>query len=215
MTTQLHQFSNVVFKGAPLNQAKGAVIFVHGRGDAGDGMQEMARMVVQNPSFALAFPKATNATWYPASFLQHWSVNQPWLDSALDILSKLVAHFNQYSIPNEHIYFVGFSQGACLSLEFVSRNATHYGGVMALSGGLIGPHIDKNNYSGNFKGTKVLLGCSDVDFHIPVERVHDSEKMLTELGAKVDKRIYPGMGHLINGDELEAVIHMINGLPPQ
>jgi phospholipase/carboxylesterase len=211
MTSTLHQFSNVIFKGAPVSQAKGAVIFVHGRGDAGDGMQELASHLVQHTDFALAFPKATNATWYPASFLQPWTVNQPWLDSALDLLSSLVTHLNEQGIPNERIYLLGFSQGACLSLDFAARHATKFGGIMALSGGLIGPYIEKTNYSGNFEGTPILLGCSDIDFHIPVERVHESARMLVELGAQVDMRIYPGMGHFINDDEIDAVIKLING----
>lgn len=210
MYQELHQFSNVIFKGADPAQAKGAVIFVHGRGDASDGMQELARRVVKNDTFALAFPKATNATWYPSSFLQHWDVNQPWLDSALENLHKIVTHFNEKGIPNEKIYLLGFSQGACLSLEYASRNAQKYGGIMVLSGGLIGPYIEKSHYSGNFEGTEILLGCSDIDFHIPVERIHDSATMIEELGAKVDKRIYPGMGHLINEDELDAITVLIN-----
>lgn len=211
MTQNLHLFSNVIFAGAPLAQATGAVIFVHGRGDGGDGMLELARQVVKNPSLALVFPKATNATWYPASFLQPWQVNQPWLDSALDILRQTVTHLTAHGIPAETIFLLGFSQGACLSLDFAARNATRYGGIMALSGGLIGPFIDKSTYTGNFAGTPILLGCSDVDFHIPVQRVHDSESMVTELGAAVDKRIYAGMGHYINDDELAAVAAIIQG----
>ncbi len=211
MNNTLHKFENVVFDGTDANKADAAIIFVHGRGDASDGMHKLANYVVKKENVALAFPKATNATWYPASFLQPWDVNQPWLDSALDNLANIVKHFNESGVADENIYFLGFSQGACLALDYTARNAKKYGGIMALSGGLIGPHIDASKYSGNYEGTKVLLGCSDVDFHIPVERVHDSEKMLLELGANVDKRIYPGMGHLINDDEIEAVIEILNG----
>lgn len=205
-----HQFNNVIFKGVPATEAEAAVIFVHGRGDASDGMQDLARQLVKGDAVALAFPKATHATWYPASFLQPWNVNQPWLDSALANLDKVVRHFTDAGIPSNRIFLVGFSQGACLALEYASRHAKPYGGLIAFSGGLIGPHIEKSHYSGNFEGTPVLLGCSDIDFHIPVERVHDSEAMLLELGAKVDKRIYPGMGHLINDDEVAAAIEIIN-----
>ena len=210
MSQKLHQFDNVIFKGAKPSEATGAVIFVHGRGDTSNGMQELAKEIVQNDSYALAFPKATNATWYPASFLQPWEVNQPWLDSALENLQKVVTHLNKNGISNENIFILGFSQGACLALDFTARNAQKFGGVMALSGGLIGPHIEKKNYSGNFNGTEILMGCSDIDHHIPVERVHESETMLKELGAKVDKRIYPGMGHYINEDELAACKAIIN-----
>jgi len=211
MNEPLHQFSNVVFKGVDPSEAEKAVIFVHGRGDASDGMQQLAAEVVQEPNVAFAFPRATHHTWYPTSFLQPWQLNQPWLDSALENLHKIVMHFVDAGLKHEQIYLLGFSQGACLSLEYAARNARKYGGIMALSGGLIGPYIEKSHYSGDFSGTSILMGCSDVDFHIPVERVHESAAMLTELGAVVDKRIYPGMGHLINEDELTAVAALING----
>jgi phospholipase/carboxylesterase len=210
MTNELHQFSNVTFKGTPATETDCAVIFVHGRGDDSNGMQVLASEVVQFDA-ALAFPMATNATWYPTSFLQPLEANQPWLDSALQNLGKVVQHFLESGIPSERIFFLGFSQGACLSLEYAARNARKYGGVMALSGGLIGPTVDASRYTGNFEGTPILMGCSDVDFHIPVERVHQSADALSKMGANVDKRIYPGMGHTINEDELEAVKELING----
>ncbi|MCC5927383.1 MAG: dienelactone hydrolase family protein [Bacteroidetes bacterium] len=210
MNQPLHLFENVVFKGPEPSKASKAIICIHGRGDASDGMQELARQLIKDDSVAMAFPKATNATWYPASFLQPWDVNQPWLDSALNLVHDVVTHFNDNGIPTSKIYLLGFSQGACLSLEYASRHAQKYGGLIVLSGGLIGPHIERSNYNGNFQGTEILMGCSDVDFHIPVERIHDSETMVTELGATVDKRIYPGMGHFVNEDELAAAAALIN-----
>ena len=123
MENSLHKFSNAIFDGANPSEAKKAAIFVHGRGDASNGLQQLARQVVRSNDFALAFPKATNATWYPASFLQPWEVNQPWLDSALDNLNKIVKIFNDNGIADENIYFLGFSQGACLALDYTARNA--------------------------------------------------------------------------------------------
>lgn len=211
MTTQAHQYNNIIFDGASPDKAERAIIFVHGRGDSGNGMQQMAHQIVNDDKTALVFPKATNATWYPYSFMENWEINQPWLDSALETLGSIVTELNQNNIPNDKIFFLGFSQGACLSLEYVSRNAQKYAGVMVLSGGLIGPRIEKSHYNGDFAGTEIFIGCSDVDFHIPVQRVHDSADVAEELGAKVDKRIYPGMGHLINDDEFERVIEIIRG----
>jgi predicted esterase len=185
------------------------MILVHGRGDASDKMLLLANEIVDDPDMALIFPKATNNTWYPKSFMAPIGENQPWLDSALENMSKVLAHIKSNGILEEKIFLFGFSQGACLALDYACRNATKYAGIMVLSGGLIGPKIEESNYSGDFAGTDIFIGCSDSDFHIPLQRLHDSAAMAAQMGANVDKRIYPGIGHTINEDELQKVRSMI------
>lgn len=205
----LHLFENTVYAGADLKKSTRAMIFVHGRGDASDKMILLSKEIVNDPGMALVFPKATNNTWYPKSFMAPTAENQPWLDSALENMNKVVTYIKSCGILEENIFFFGFSQGGCLALEYACRNATKYAGIMVLSGGLIGPVIDTNNYNGYFAGTEIFIGCSDVDFHIPLQRLKESEAVVTEMGAKVDIRIYPGMGHTINEDELQKVKSMI------
>ncbi|WP_226390068.1 alpha/beta hydrolase [Penaeicola halotolerans] len=205
----LHQIKNTVYAGCPLDKAKSALIMVHGRGDSSDKMQNLAEIISEDPDRALIFPKATFSTWYPKGFLEEWSINQPWLDSALTLLDTIVSEITAAGVKKENIYFLGFSQGACLSLEYVTRNATKYAGVMILSGGLIGPRVEPKNYTGDFSGTPIFMGCSDIDHHIPVHRLEDSEKQLTKMGAKVNLKIYPGMDHIISEDEIEIVKEML------
>ncbi len=206
---ELHLFSNTIFAGAELSKANRAMIFVHGRGDASDKMSMLASELVNDSDMALVFPKATNGTWYPKSFLAPTAENQPWLDSALATLGAVVDHIKSYEIHEERIYIFGFSQGACLSFEYACRNARKYSGLMILSGGLIGPVIDKSNYRGNFDGTEIFMGCSNIDPHIPLARLHESKSVADEMGATVDLRIYPGMGHTLVEDELQKVRKMI------
>ncbi|HEU4570512.1 MAG TPA: dienelactone hydrolase family protein, partial [Gemmatimonadales bacterium] len=142
---------------------------------------------------------------YPHSFLVPVAQNQPWLDSALAVLERVTAQLADAGIPRERQVLLGFSQGACLALEFAARNAVRWGGVVGLSGGLIGPEGTPRAYGGDLAGTPVFLGCSDVDPHIPVARVHETAQVLTRLGGRVDARIYPGMPHTINEDEVQAV----------
>jgi Predicted esterase len=205
----LHFFENTVYAGADLKKSSRAMIFVHGRGDASDKMLLLSHEIVNDHGMALIFPKATNNTWYPKSFMAPTAENQPWLDSALENMAKVVTHIKSCGIREDNIFLFGFSQGGCLALEYACRNATQYAGIMVLSGGLIGPKIDRSNYSGDFAGTEIFIGCSDADFHIPLQRLEESKAVVTEMGAKVDMRIYPGMGHTINEDELQKVRSMI------
>ena len=205
----LHLFENTVYAGADLSTARRAMVMVHGRGDASDKMLGLANELVNDPGMALVFPKATNNTWYPKGFMAPTAENQPWLDSALENMGKVLAHIKSYGIGEENIFLFGFSQGGCLALDFACRNATKYAGIMILSGGLIGPVIDEKNYRGGFAGTEIFIGCSDTDFHIPLQRLHDSAAVAAKMGAIVDKRIYPGMGHTINEDELQKVQSML------
>jgi predicted esterase len=159
-------------------------------------------------------PQAAGQTWYPYSFLSPIEQNEPGLSSALRVLSGLVAELALAHVPPRRIGVLGFSQGACLSLEFAARRADRYAAVVGLSGGLIGPPGTPRDYVGSLAGTPVFLGCSDMDPHIPVERVRESGEVLRRMGAQVDERIYPRMGHTINHDELDAV-RMLLAAPEQ
>ena len=194
--------------GAPLEGAKAAVIMVHGRGDSAAGILGLAS-AIHVPGVAYVTPQATHNTWYPNSFMAPMESNQPWLDSALQTVGGVVEQVVDAGVPHDKIVLLGFSQGACLASEYMARNARRYGGLAALSGGLIGPEGTARDYAGTLDGTPVVLGCSDVDPHIPVERVHETDDVLTRLNANVDKRIYPNFGHTVNQDEADAVRAML------
>ncbi len=157
-------------------------------------------------------PQAAGYTWYPYSFLSPVEKNEPYLSSALEVLGAVLAHVNKAGIPAEKTILLGFSQGACLSAEFAARNARRYGGLAIFSGGLIGPEETVFAYDGSLAQTPVFLGCSDVDAHIPQERVQESARVLREMGADVTERLYPGMGHTINQDEIDFVVQMMSNL---
>ncbi len=192
---------NIIHKGTPLAQAQKAMIMVHGRGASAKSMLTLAEELKVN-DFALLAPQATQNTWYPYSFLAPKSQNEPELSSALSILGDLLADIKAAGITSENIYFVGFSQGACLTAEFVAQNAEKYGGIFILSGGLIGDVLDKTLYKGDLQGTPVLLGCSDIDTHIPLARVQESKEIFTNLGATVTAQIYPNAPHTIFEEEI-------------
>jgi phospholipase/carboxylesterase len=188
-------------RGKKLGEAKNVLIMLHGRGaPAEDILGLAAHLSVKE--FSLIAPQATNYTWYPYSFLAPVEQNEPWLSSALQMLDEVVTDVNKAGINSENIFFSGFSQGACLTLEYVCRNAKKWGGVAAFTGGLIGEKINRVNYKGNFKGTRVFLGSSDPDPHIPVDRVNESTGILNSLNASVKEKIYRGMGHTISEDEI-------------
>jgi len=198
--------------GASLADATAAVILLHGRGASAQSMQPLAEALGTDNAIYVA-PQAAGHTWYPRSFLAPIETNQPWLDSAVAVVHHLVEVVQEEGIVPENLVVLGFSQGACLATEAAARNPQRYGGVVGFSGGLIGtadkgegtpPHDKAFAYEGSLDGTPVLLGCSDVDPHIPVARVQQTAKTLAKLGAAVDERIYPGMAHTINDDELTA-----------
>jgi predicted esterase len=199
-----HQGQPVLRAGAPLEQARAAMVMVHGRGATAESILTLAPEIDQ-PGFVYLAPQAAGDTWYPYSFLAPIPNNEPWLSSGLAAVAGVLAVIAAAGIPPERTMLLGFSQGACLSLEFTARNARRYGGVAGLSGGLIGPDGTPRDYAGSLEGTPIFLGCSDVDFHIPKERVIESADVLRRLGAAVDARLYPGMGHTINQDEINAV----------
>ena len=189
--------------GQSLETASKVLIMMHGRGGSAEDILGLSDHL-QVKDFAIVAPKATNNTWYPYSFLMPPQQNEPWLSSALQVIKEIINDLVAKGVTQELIYFLGFSQGACLTLEFVTRNATRFGGVVALTGGLIGDKIYEQNYVGNFDGTKIFIGTSDPDPHVPVQRVHDSEFILRKLNAAVTVKVYKGMGHTINQDELDA-----------
>lgn len=197
--------------GAPPGEATAAVLLVHGRGGSPEGMAEFAR-VLARPGTAWLAPRAASGTWYPESFLAPLERNQPWLDSALRALARAVDELGREGLGPGRVFLLGFSQGACLATEFVARNARRWGGLAALSGGLIGPPGTPRDYAGALEGMPAFLGCGDPDPHIPRERVEESGEVLAALGAKVDVRIYPGLGHAVNGEEIEAVRSLLRGL---
>ena len=192
----------VVYGGKKRDEAKKVLVMIHGRGASARDILSLADHL-EADDFALVAPQATNHTWYPYSFLSPPAQNEPWLSSALDGLKGIVDGLMKDGIPSSGIYLLGFSQGACLTLEFAARNATRYGGVIAFTGGLIGDAIDSTNYGGDFGGTPIFSGSSDPDPHVPVARVRESVQLLRDLNAKVVERIYPGLGHTINADELK------------
>ncbi len=196
------------FKGTPLNEAKAAVLMLHGRGDSARGILSLADALAI-AGVAYAAPEAEGNTWYPYSFLMPLERNEPQLSSALKAVQDALAELEVASLARENIVLLGFSQGACLALESVARNATRYGGVVALSGGLIGPDGAPRNYDGSLSSTPVFLGCSDIDAHIPEARVRESAEVMHNLGGAVDLRIYPGMGHTVNQDEIAAATKII------
>jgi len=203
-----HKRAKVIAFGQPLDKAARVIITIHGRGATAQSMKALCDELELNDTAFLA-PQANDFAWYPYSFMAPVEQNQPYLNSALSLLEDLEKRVNEQGFSYEQICWMGFSQGACLISEYSSRNAKRYGGIFVLSGGVIGETIDSSNYSGDFNQTPVFIGCSDVDAHIPVERVHETGTVLQNLGANVDKRIYPGMGHHVNEDEIVAMKEML------
>lgn len=200
----------IITSGKKLSDAKKALIMVHGRGGSAEDILSLSGYLSVT-DFALLAPQATNNTWYPYSFMAKPSENEPWLSSALNLLKETVTDINAAGIDNTNIFLLGFSQGACLTLEFVTRNAAKYGGVAAFTGGLIGDRINMENYSGDFSGTPVFIGTSDPDPHVPVERVNATAEILEKMKANVTKKIYRNMGHTISQDEIDTVNKLIFG----
>lgn len=199
----MHQ-KKISTAGKKLEEADKVLLMLHGRGGSATDILSLSAHLQVN-DFALLAPQATGNTWYPYSFLAPPDENEPFLSSALTLVKDIVNEIVAKGIPTENIFFLGFSQGACLTLEFVARNANRYGGVAAFTGGLIGDKIYPENYQGSFDGTPVFIGTSNPDPHVPVERVHDTTRILTQMKANVTEKVYDGMGHTINQDEINLV----------
>jgi predicted esterase len=184
------------------------MVMIHGRGASAVDILTLVSELRQ-PDFAYLAPQASGNTWYPSRFLDPVASNEPWLSSALAVVGDVVARILAVGLPAERTFLFGFSQGACLALEWAARNARRYGGVVGLSGGLIGAEGEPRLDHGALEGTPVFLGCSDPDPHIPRARVQSSAQILRDLGGKVTIRFYPGLGHSVNEDELEIVRQMM------
>jgi predicted esterase len=211
MENNPHQGQAVLRVGQPLEKAKAAMLMVHGRGASADDILTLAAELDQ-PDFVYLAPQAAGNTWYPYPFLTPLEQNEPWLSSALAAIGSVMQTLTANGLPAEKVILLGFSQGACLALEYAARNARRYGGIAGLSGGLIGPPGTPRNYAGSLDGTPVFLGCSDPDVHIPRERVLESEQVLTALGGSVTTRLYPNLGHTVNQDELDYVQGMVEAV---
>jgi predicted esterase len=196
--------SQLVSSAGPAPQdAAGTLLLLHGRGASAESILSLYEDL-EMEDFAAIAPQAAGNSWYPYSFLMPMDANQPYLNSALNRVRSLVADLVSQGIPTSQIAIMGFSQGACLTTEFAARNPARYGGIIALTGGLIGPPGTPRNYPGSFDGTPVFLGTSDPDPHVPFERVKETEAVLSRMGAEVELRRYAGMPHAINEDELDA-----------
>jgi predicted esterase len=199
-----HANPQILHAGAPIDEARLAAVMLHGRGAGAHDILGLAREFSVGDVAYLA-PQAAGSTWYPNSFLMPLEQNEPSLGSALRMIEGILESLAAKNFTPDRVALMGFSQGACLALEFAARHAQRFAVIAAFSGGLIGPPGTSRNYSGSFAGTPVFLGCSDVDPHIPVERVHESADVLTRMDAVVTKKIYPHMGHTINESEIEIV----------
>ncbi|MBA3889526.1 MAG: phospholipase [Gemmatimonadaceae bacterium] len=208
-TSDPHANGEVAVAGSPLSDAHGVVVMLHGRGATAESILSLAAEL-RVPGMAYIAPQAGGSAWYPLSFLAPTDQNEPWLSSALATVGRTVTSAEAAGIPAERIFLLGFSQGACLATEWVARNARRYGGLCALSGGLIGDSTTPRDYPGDLGGMPAFFGCSDVDAHIPASRVKESGQLLERLGARVDLRLYPGMGHTVNADEIGAVLQILD-----
>jgi len=199
-----HQTGDVLVAGPDPLKAEFGMILIHGRGASPEGILRLTEEL-DEPDFAFLAPRATGNSWYPRSFLNPVELNQPGLNSALQVVYDLLNELKGDGIPKERVILAGFSQGACLVSEFSVRHPARYGGVVALSGGLIGEHVYPEAYTGSLEGTPVFMGCSDIDPHIPLSRVEESAQVFKQMDADLTKTIYSGMGHTVNEDELEQL----------
>jgi phospholipase/carboxylesterase len=202
-----HQ-KQIITAGTPLAQAKGALVMLHGRGSTARNIVSLASEF-SLIDFAVLAPQATNQSWYPYSFMAPVEENQPSLDSALDMIAQTVEAIIAAGISADKIYFAGFSQGACLTLEYIARNAQRFGGAVAFTGGLVGEELQMSNYKGDFAGTPILISTGDPDPHVPLSRVEESVTVLKNLGAEVTLKVFKGRPHTILREEIELANQLV------
>ena len=208
-TSDPHSGQPVLHAGAELPGAWAGMVMIHGRGASAGDIIALAS-AFERPDVAYLAPEASGNTWYPHPFMSPVERNEPGRRSALGVIAGLVAFFGDHGIPPERVAVLGFSQGACLALEFAARNPRRYGAIAGLTGGLIGATVSADDYAGSLAGTPVFIGSSDIDPHIPLARVKETSAIFSALGAEVVERIYPGMAHTINEDEVGAVKALID-----
>ncbi len=206
-----HQDQPLVTAGTDLDEAAAALVAVHGRGATAQSIAQTGLQLHQ-PGLAVLAPQAARNRWYPRSFLEPVETNEPGRSSGLQAVGDAIETAAEAGIPVENVLVLGFSQGGCLASEYVARNPRRYGGAVAFSGGLIGETVTESAFEGDLDGTPCFLGCSDVDPHIPEERVHETAAVFEQLGGDVETRIYEGMGHGVNQDELDYVSGMVESL---
>ncbi|TVR55332.1 MAG: phospholipase [Spirochaetaceae bacterium] len=199
-----HAGRPILQRGEQLSSSRAVAIMIHGRGASPDDILALVDDIEQEGYCYLA-PHASENSWYPFSFLYPVKTNEPGLSSALHVIGDVLRMIGDAGIPRERTIILGFSQGACLALEFAYRHPARYGAVLGLSGGLIGPEGTTWKHNGDLAGTPVFLGCSDIDFHIPKNRVEDSAAVFSTMGADVTLRLYPGMPHTVNNDEIAFI----------
>lgn len=204
-----HQGQPVYRAGAELKEARLAMILLHGRGATAGDILTLANEF-QRADVAYLAPQAANHTWYPYGFLEPIGRNEPGLSSGLAFIADLLGTLEEQDLPTEQVILLGFSQGACLAMEFTARQARRYAGLIGLSGGLIGPSIEKERYTGDLADTPVFLGCSDMDPHIPKARVLETAEVMRSLGGQVTERLYPNMPHTVNRDEIDRIKTMLS-----
>lgn len=201
---------NIIIQGKPLEHTGKALVMIHGRGASAGSILSLSQEL-EVADFSLFAPQATNHSWYPYSFMAPVVQNQPAFSSALELIDETIASIIQQGVESKNIYILGFSQGACLTAEYATRNARRFGGLFIFTGGLIGQTIDMNQYSGNFNGTPVLITTGDPDPHVPVSRVDETVKIMEEQGAFVTRKIYKGRPHTILQEELNLANQMLRG----
>ena len=210
--THHHEGQPLIVRGKPLAESRAVAIMMHGRGRTTDDIFELATRIGDS-EFTYLAPTAKDSTWYPYSFMEPIEKNEPFLSSALAIYDSLIRSLVEKGISKERIVLLGFSQGACLTAEYVVRHAERYGAVVLFTGGLIGPAGSSWTYPGSLQGTPLFLGTSDVDDFVPLERVQESAAIFRQMGAQVIERVYPGMEHIVNDDEIAIARAMLQKVP--
>ena len=205
---QKHQFSDIVYAGKPLEEAKKVAIMIHGRGASPQSMLEMSQFLALD-DYALIAPAADQRTWYPYSFMAPIGSNQPGLDSAIGLLHEIWQDLESRGFRPQDVAFIGFSQGACLTLEYPTRHAKPWGAVIAFTGGLIGDQIYADHYQGDFQQAPIFIGSSDEDPHVPESRIEESRQLIEQMNGNIQVKIYPGLGHTIADDEVDVANQLL------
>ena len=205
-----HQSQHLYQRGANVKEAKSAMIMIHGRGASPESILSLTNEIKHRKEITFYAPEAHGFTWYPYSFLAPLEKNQPELNSAIQSIYNAITVAENAGFSKDKIFILGFSQGACLAAEYVARHPDKYAGIFIFSGGLIGHRINEDSYTGNLQKTPIFIGCSDVDTHIPLQRIHKTDSILSSVNGDVTKVIYPNFGHTINKDEINHLNKIIS-----